>query len=62
MWSAWSMASCGCSVANAVEAADRGLDVSLDVTTVVLALGLSAAVITPTKEIHASDPKPWFNQ
>lgn len=45
-----------------VEAADRGLDVSLDATSVALALGLSAAVITPTKEIHASDPKPWFDQ
>jgi hypothetical protein len=45
-----------------VEAADRGLDVSLDATSVALALGLSAAVITPTKEIHASNPKPWFNQ
>lgn len=45
-----------------VEAADRGLDVSLDSTSVALALGLSAAVITPTKEIHASDPKPWFDQ
>lgn len=45
-----------------VEAADRGLDVNLDTTSVALALGLSAAVITPTKEIHASDPKPWFEQ
>lgn len=45
-----------------VEAADRGLDVSLDATSVALALGLSSAVITPTKEIHASDPKPWFDQ
>ena len=43
-----------------VEAAKRGLDVSLDATNVALSLGLSAAVITPTKEIHASDPKPWF--
>lgn len=45
-----------------VEAADRGLDISLDATSVALALGLSAAVITPTKEIHTSDPKPWFYQ
>ena len=45
-----------------IEAADRGLDFSLDATSVALALGLSAAVITPTKEIHASDPKPWFDQ
>jgi hypothetical protein len=45
-----------------VEAADRGLDINLDTTSVALALGLSAAVITPTKEIHASDPKPWFDQ
>lgn len=45
-----------------VEAADRGLDISLDTTSVALALGLSAAVVMPTKEIHASDPKPWFDQ
>lgn len=45
-----------------VEAADRGLDVSLDAKSVALVLGLSAAVITPTKEIYASDPKPWFDQ
>ncbi len=45
-----------------IEAADRGLDVRLDATSVALALGLSAAVITPTKEIHASDPKPWFDE
>lgn len=45
-----------------VEAADRGLDVNLNTTSVSLALGLSAAVITPTKEIYASDPKPWFDQ
>lgn len=45
-----------------VEAANRGLAVNLEAKSVALALGLSAAVITPTKEIHASDPKPWFNQ
>ncbi|MFT6435098.1 MAG: hypothetical protein ACJAVI_003149 [Candidatus Azotimanducaceae bacterium] len=45
-----------------IEAADRGLDVHLDTTSVALALGLSAAVITSTKEIHASDPKPWFDE
>mgnify|MGYP006403919583 CR=1 FL=1 len=45
-----------------VEAADRGLDVNLDTTSVAFVLGLSAAVITQTKEIHASDPKPWFDQ
>lgn len=45
-----------------VEAADRGLNVNLDAKSVALALGLSAAVITPTKEIYASDPKPWFDQ
>ncbi|MBV1873875.1 MAG: nucleotidyltransferase [Gammaproteobacteria bacterium] len=45
-----------------IEAADRGLDVRLDATSVALALGLSAALITPTKEIHASDPKPWFDE
>lgn len=45
-----------------VEAANQGLDISLDNTSVALALGLSAAVITPTKEIYASDPKPWFDE
>lgn len=44
-----------------VEAADRGLDVNLDATSVARALGLTAAVVTPTREIHASDPKPWFD-
>ncbi len=43
-----------------VEAADRGLDIQLDANSVVLALGLSAAIVAPTKTIHASDPKPWF--
>ena len=45
-----------------VEAADRGLDITLDATSTALALGLSAAVIQPTKEIHSSDPKPWFEK
>lgn len=45
-----------------VEAADRGLDVHLDATSVSLALGLSSDVITPIKEIKASDPKPWFDE
>jgi hypothetical protein len=45
-----------------IEAADRGLAVQLDAASVVLALGLSKAVITPTKEIYASDPKPWFDE
>lgn len=45
-----------------VEAADRGLEITLDVNAVAYALGLSAAVITPTKMIHASDPKPWFKR
>ena len=45
-----------------VEAADRGLDISLDASSIALALGLSAAVIKPTKDINASDPKPWFDQ
>ena len=45
-----------------IEAADRGLGIHLDSTSVELILGLSAAVITPTKEIHASDPKPWFDK
>lgn len=43
-----------------IEAADSGLGVYLDKSSVALALGLSAAVVTPTKEIYASDPKPWF--
>ncbi len=45
-----------------VEAADRGLDIQLDANSVALALGLSAAIVAPTKTIHASDPKPWFKQ
>lgn len=45
-----------------VDAANRGLAVSLNVTSVALALGLSAAVVVPTKEIHTSAPKPWFDQ
>lgn len=45
-----------------VEAANRGLDVHLDKTSVAQTLGMSAAVVTPTKEIHASDPKPWFGK
>lgn len=45
-----------------VEAADRGLDIQLDSNTVALALGLSAAIVSPTKTIHASDPKPWYEQ
>lgn len=45
-----------------VEAADRGLDISLDATSVAQVLGLSAAVVTPIKEIRVSDPKPWFKQ
>lgn len=45
-----------------VEAADRGLDIQLDTNSIALALGLSAAVVSPTKTIHASDPKPWFKQ
>lgn len=45
-----------------VEAADRGLDINLDATNVALVLGLSAAVVTPTKVIQASDPKPWYGK
>ena len=45
-----------------VEAAARGLDITLDATSTALALGLSAAVIKPTKEIHSSNPKPWFEK
>ena len=43
------------------EAAARGLDIHLDASSVALALGLPEAVVTPTKEIHSSDPKPWFD-
>ena len=45
-----------------VDAADRGLDIQLDTNSVALALGLSTAIITPTKTILASAPKPWFKQ
>jgi hypothetical protein len=44
-----------------VEAANRGLDIHLDAESVTLALGLSPVVRTPTKVIHTSDPKPWFD-
>lgn len=44
-----------------VDAADRGLDTRLDKTSIEYVLGLSAAILTPTKTIQASDPKPWFN-
>lgn len=44
-----------------LEAADRGFDVDLDKTSIELALGLSAAIDTPTQRIEASDPRPWFN-
>jgi hypothetical protein len=45
-----------------IDAADRGLDIDLDSTSVALALDLSAAVITRTKEMRSSDPKPWFDE
>jgi hypothetical protein len=45
-----------------VEAAGRGLDVQLDRRAVALALGLPLAVSRPTRQISASDPKPWFHQ
>lgn len=45
-----------------VEAVYRGLDIRLDTNSVALALGLSATILTPTKTIRASDPKPWFNK
>lgn len=44
-----------------VEAADRGFSVNLDKTSVEHALGLSAAIITPTKQIEVNDPRPWFD-
>lgn len=45
-----------------VEAAQIGLNVSLNKSSVEIALGLSAAIVTPTKQIYASDPKPWFKK
>lgn len=45
-----------------VEAADRGLDVQLDKSSVARVLGLSATVSKPTQQIRASDPKPWFDR
>lgn len=44
-----------------VEAANHGLAVNLEEKSVALTLGLPTTVITPPKEIQASDPKPWFN-
>lgn len=43
-----------------LDAADRGLSVSLDKITVEHALGIAAAIVSPVKHIEASDPKPWF--
>jgi hypothetical protein len=54
-----------CSKDNAqlvVDAADRGMEVKLDSTTVALALGISSVTSKPTHAIHSSDPKPWFKQ
>lgn len=43
-----------------LDAVDRGLCVNLDKTSIEYALGLSAAIVTPTKSIEASNPRPWF--
>ncbi len=43
-----------------LEAADSGFAVMLDQSSVDMALGLSAAVATPTKRIVTSDTRPWF--
>ncbi len=43
-----------------LEAADRGFSVNLDKTSIEHALGLSAAIITPTKQIETTDARPWF--
>lgn len=45
-----------------VEAADRGLKVNLDKTSVDRMLGLSAAIIPATKQIEESNPRPWFKK
>ena len=45
-----------------VEAAVHGLDVHLDRNSVARALGLSAVVSQPTRQIRASDPRPWFDR
>lgn len=42
------------------DAAERGFSVSLDKSSIERSLGLSAAIVTPTKKIEATDPKPWF--
>ncbi len=43
-----------------LEAADRGFSVNLDKTSIEHVLGMSAAIVTPTRQIEASDPRPWF--
>jgi len=43
-----------------LEAADRGFSVNLDKTSIEHALGLSASIINPTKQIETTDPRPWF--
>lgn len=44
-----------------LEAADRGFAVKLDKNSIERALGLSAAIITPSR-IKASAPEPWFKR
>lgn len=44
-----------------IDAADRGFDVKLDKGIIERTLGLSAAVITPSR-IESSAPEPWFKR
>lgn len=44
------------------EAISRGLDVRLDVRSIVSAMGLEASAIKPAREIQLHGPKPWFKQ
>ena len=43
-----------------LEAADRGFSINLNQTTIDSALGISAAIISPTKQIEGSGPRPWI--
>ena len=45
-----------------LDAVDRGLDISLDKTSIEYALGLSPAIVIPVNNIEASNPRPWFKK
>ncbi|MDT1827664.1 nucleotidyltransferase, partial [Acinetobacter baumannii] len=45
-----------------VNAAQNGLDLKLDSSSVARLLGIPAVTAKPTFAIQSSDPKPWFKQ